>query len=103
VEGGGLGFLLLISWAAVTEVCALRRYRAFVEAGDVHRASLLRTLLVGFNGYFCAAMFNPLFYGASRSATLFVLYSIMMLLGDTRLAEQEPLPASFVPARGLPA
>jgi hypothetical protein len=103
VEGGGLGFLLLISWAAVTEVCALRRYRAFVEAGDAHRASLLRTLLVGFNGYFCAAMFNPLFYGASRSATLFVLYSIMMLLGDPRLAEQEPLPASFVPARGLPA
>jgi O-antigen ligase len=102
VEGGALGFLLLVGWGAVTEVSALRRYRAFVEAGDHQRAALLRTLLVGFNGYFCAAMFNPLFYGASRSATLFVLYSIMMLLGDPREAgAQAPSPAAFIPARGL--
>jgi hypothetical protein len=92
VEGGALGLVLLVSWGVVTEVAALRRYRAFVEAGDDQRAALLRTLLVGFNGYFCAAMFNPLFYGASRSATLFALYSIMMLLGDPRQARQ-PAPA----------
>jgi O-antigen ligase len=99
VEGGALGLVLLVSWGAVTEVSALRRYRAFVEAGDEHRAALLRTLLVGFNGYFCAAMFNPLFYGASRSATLFALYSIMMLLGDPREARQ---PAMSLHLAGAP-
>jgi O-antigen ligase len=100
VEGGALGFLLLISWAAVTEVSALRRYRAFVARGDIHRAALMRTLLIGFNGYFCAAMFNPLFYGASRSATLFVLYSIMMLLGDPREAPHQQVPTSLISRTG---
>ena len=81
VEGGAVGFLLLILWAGATEVMILRRHRAFIEAGQEHHAALLRTLLVGFNGYFCAAAFNPLFYGASRSATLFAIYGLMMGLG----------------------
>jgi O-antigen ligase len=89
VEGGVVGLLLLILWAGATEVVILRRHRAFIEAGQEHHAAMLRTLLVGFNGYFCAAAFNPLFYGASRSATLFVIYGLMMGLGAPPLARAD--------------
>src|SRR5205085_3586252 len=82
VEGGLIGLGLLLAWAISTELLMLRRYRAYVALGENSRAALLRTLLIGFNAFFIAAAFNPLFTGMSSSATIFSIYGLMMLLGS---------------------
>jgi O-antigen ligase len=82
VEGGLIGLGLLLAWAISTELLMLRRYRAYVALGEYSRAALLRTLLIGFNAFFVAAAFNPLFTGMSSSATIFSIYGLMMLLGS---------------------
>ena len=82
VEGGLIGLGLLLAWAISTELLMLRRYRAYVALGEQSRAALLRTLLIGFNAFFIAAAFNPLFTGMSSSATIFSIYALMMLLGS---------------------
>jgi hypothetical protein len=43
---------------------------------------LMKVLLVGFNAWLTAAMFNPLFQGMARSVTLFAIYGLMMALGE---------------------
>jgi O-antigen ligase len=82
VEGGVVGLGLLLGWAISTELVMLRRYRAYLALGEYSRAALLRTLLIGFNAFFVAAAFNPLFTGMSSSATIFSIYGLMMLLGS---------------------
>jgi O-antigen ligase len=82
VEGGLIGLGLLLAWVISTELLMLRRYRAYVALGEYSRAALLRTLLIGFNAFFVAAAFNPLFTGMSSSATIFSIYGLMMLLGS---------------------
>jgi O-antigen ligase len=82
VEGGVLGIGLLLGWAVFAELVVLRRYRAYVALGEYSRAALLRTLLIGFNAFFIAAAFNPLFTGMSSSATIFSIYGLMMMLGS---------------------
>ena len=82
VEGGLIGLGLLLAWAISTELLMLRRYRAYVALGEHSRAALLRTLLIGFNAFFVAAAFNPLFTGMSSSATIFSIYGLMLLLGS---------------------
>jgi O-antigen ligase len=90
VEGGLLGLSLLLAWVIATELLMLRRYRAYLELGERSRAALMRTLLIGFNAFFVAAAFNPLFTGMSSSATIFAIYGIMMSLGaPDRLAASE--------------
>ena len=81
VEGGLIGLGLLLAWVIATELLMLRRYRAYLELGEHSRAALLRTLLIGFNAFFVAAAFNPLFTGMSSSATIFAVYGLMMSLG----------------------
>lgn len=80
-SGGLLGFGLLIGWFVVTEVTILQRYRGFLAAGQEKRARFLRALLAGYNAWFVAAAFNPLFSGASRTMTLFSFYGLMMCAG----------------------
>jgi len=82
VEGGLIGLGLLLGWVISTELLMLRRYRAYVALGERSRAALLRTLLIGFNAFFVAAAFNPLFTGMSSSATIFSIYGLMLLLGS---------------------
>jgi O-Antigen ligase len=100
--GGLLGLGLLVGWVVVTEVTVYRRYQGFVRSGEANKARLARVLLVGFNGFFCAAAFNPEFTGASRTATIAAIYGLMMLLGKPgppMEAEDAPAPrlARFVP------
>jgi O-antigen ligase len=80
-SGGLLGLGLLIGWFVVTEVTILQRYRGFLAAGQEKRARFLRALLAGYNAWFIAATFNPLFSGASRTMTLFSFYGLMMCAG----------------------
>jgi O-antigen ligase len=82
VEGGLIGLALLLAWVIATELFMLRRYRAYLEIGEYTRARLLRALLIGFNAFFVAAAFNPLFTGMSSSATIFSVYGLMMALGS---------------------
>lgn len=81
-SGGVVGFGLLLAWIALTERSAIRRYRGFVKAGSSAHAMLMKVLLVGFNAWLTAAMFNPLFQGMARSVTLFAIYGLMMALGE---------------------
>jgi O-antigen ligase len=97
VEGGVIGLGLLLGWAISTELLMLRRYRAYVALGEHSRAAVLRTLLIGFNAFFVAAAFNPLFTGMSSSATIFSIYGLMILLGSPA-----SLAASGVQAPGRP-
>lgn len=78
-NGGLLGFGLLISFILMTEFSVLRRYRE-LRTSDPNRAALLRVLLVGFNVFFAAAAFNPEFTGSARTATIFSIYGLMMLV-----------------------
>lgn len=87
-SGGVVGLGLLVAWAVVTEAIVLRRYRAFVAAGRVSHARLLRTLLVGFNAFFVAAAFNPQLTAVSASVTIFAVYGLLISLGSPR-AEPE--------------
>jgi len=52
--------------------------------------------------YAAAALFNPLFNGASRTATLFAIYSLMMCVGNPETTM--PIKAGLGMARSrLPA
>jgi hypothetical protein len=80
-KGGILGLLLLIAFILALERSLLRRYFALARAGEDARASLLRLLLVGFNGFLVSMAFNPVLQGFSRSATIFAMYGVAMLVG----------------------
>jgi hypothetical protein len=92
-KGGLVGLLLLLAFILALERSLLRRYFAFVEAGDDARTSLLRLLLVGLNGFLVSMAFNPVLQGFSRSATIFAMYGIAMLMGSARQTR-------IVPSRG---
>jgi O-Antigen ligase len=83
--GGGLGVVLLIAWIAATEKNVLRRYRGFLMAGTPAKALLLRSLLIGFNTLFVAALFNPELEAVGRGATVFGIYAMMMMVGEPAL------------------
>lgn len=80
-EGGAIGLGLLVGWMIALNFLLLRRQRAFLVTGQETKAALLRALHVGFNAFFVAAGFNPVFPGLSRSATIFGLYAVAMSLG----------------------
>src|SRR5712691_3648259 len=102
VLGGAVGLILLLGWYGVTEATILRRYRSYIDSGQPQHAALLRALLVGFNAYAAAALFNPLLNGASRTATLFAIYSLMMCVGNPETTM--PIKAGLGMARSrLPA
>jgi hypothetical protein len=106
-EGGLLGIALLVGWMAYTEITLLRRYREFMNAGDLNRARLIRVLLVMLNAFFIAIPFNPVMEGVTRTATIFGVWAIAMSLGRPQPAasDLDPLtPDSEAPLdRGLPA
>jgi O-antigen ligase len=100
VLGGAIGLALLLSWYVTTEATVIKRYRAFLEAGQRNHAMLLRALLVGFNAFLTAGLFNPLYNGASRSATVFALYGLMMAVGGPeRTSEEVPVPTGRAAAQ----
>jgi hypothetical protein len=84
--GGGLAVVLLLVWIAATEKNVLRRYRGFLRAGQPMNALLLRSLLIGFNTLFVAALFNPELEAVGRGATVFGIYAMMMLVGEPPLS-----------------
>jgi O-antigen ligase len=84
VKGGVVGLLLLVAFILALERSILRRYFVLAEAGEDVRASLLRLLLVGFNGFLVSMAFNPVLQGFSRSATIFAMYGIAMIIGTPR-------------------
>ena len=86
--GGMLGLGLLVTWIVLTELTVLRRYGELLEVGDSERAALLRALLVGFNVFFVTSAFNPSIMGMSRSASIFAVYGLMMMLRPTRNVPQ---------------
>jgi hypothetical protein len=73
-----------VAFILALERSLLRRYFALAAAGEDARASLLRLLLVGFNGFLVSMAFNPVLQGFSRSATIFAMYGIAMLVGTPR-------------------
>lgn len=81
-SGGILALALFVAWIVVTEVNVLRRHHAFVAAGKMAQANLMRTLLVGFNAALVAALFNPVLQGMGRSASLFAFYGLMHAIGS---------------------
>jgi len=100
-NGGLVGLLLFVIWIAATEINVLRRYRGFLNSREYPRAMLLRSLLVGFNTLFAAALFNPELEAVGRGATVFGIYALMMLLG--RPAGQQPAATPTAQAgRSLP-
>ncbi len=78
-NGGLIGFGLLMAWIIFTEIAVLRRHTSFTAAGEDSRASLLRTLLVGYNAFFVTAAFNPTLTGVSRAASIFSIYALIMM------------------------
>jgi O-antigen ligase len=101
VKGGIVGLLLLVAFILALEQSILRRYFALVRAGEDARASLLRLLLVGFNGFLVSMAFNPVLQGFSRSATIFSMYGIAMLVGAPRKASRaHDEPPTMLRSRG---
>jgi O-antigen ligase len=81
--GGGLVALaLFLGWGAATDVTVIRRYQGFVATGQLRRAGLLRALLVAFNCWLAAALFNPLFQEVGLTAALMAIYGLMMVVGE---------------------
>jgi O-antigen ligase len=89
-EGGMLGLGLLLSFVIGLNLKLGRAHRIFVAQGRLERANLVRTLMVGFNSFFLAAAFNPILEGMSRSAVIFSLYGLSMLVCSDDVARPEP-------------
>ena len=62
---------------------------------------LLRTLLVGFNTLFVAALFNPELEAIGRGATVFGIYAMMMMMGEPMI-EPRALPSQGLSGRRVP-
>jgi O-antigen ligase len=86
--GGIIGLGLLLTWIVLTELLVLRRYSVLLEVGDSARAALLRALLVSFNVFFVTSAFNPSIMGMSRSASIFAVYALMMMIRPVRNVPQ---------------
>ncbi|MCL4368853.1 MAG: O-antigen ligase family protein [Actinobacteria bacterium] len=86
--GGLIGLALGVWWIVATEQNVLRRYRGFLASGEREHAVLLRALLVGFNVLFSAALFNPELSAVGRGASIFGVYSLMMLGGNPDLGTE---------------
>lgn len=80
-DGGVIGVGLLVGFVIGLNVTLLRRFRIAVREERWEDAGLLRVLLVLFDAFFVAAAFNPVIEGMSRSATIFGLYAVAMLIG----------------------
>jgi O-antigen ligase len=80
-DGGLAGIVLLVTFIVWLNVTLLRRFRLAVRAERWEDANLLRLLLALFDAFFVAAAFNPVIEGLSRSATIFGLYAVAMLIG----------------------
>ena len=89
-NGGLIGFGLLLGWIVFTEFTVLRRHTSFTAAGEHLRASLLRTLLVGYNAFFVTAAFNPTLMGVSRAASIFSIYALIMMIVQVPRREASP-------------
>jgi O-antigen ligase/polysaccharide polymerase Wzy-like membrane protein len=98
--GGVIGLGLALWWLIATEQNVLRRYRAFLTAGELVRANTLRTLLVGFNVFFAAAFFNPGLSSVGRGATVFAIYAMMMIVGEPARRNRIPAAGTGVRPRG---
>ena len=85
-DGGLLGITLLVTFIIWLNVTLLRRFRSAVRAQRWEDANLLRLLLVLLDAFFVAAAFNPVIEGLSRSATIFGLYAVAMLIGRPEVA-----------------
>jgi O-antigen ligase len=90
-EGGVLGLGLLLSFVIGLNFKLGRAHRIFVAQGRLERANLVRTLMVGFNSFFLAAAFNPVLEGMSRSAVIFFMYGLAMLVCSDDVARPEPM------------
>lgn len=100
VAGGVFALALLLAWIAAVNAAAARAYRLLRTREDLVRADLLRLLLAAFNVFWASALFNPLIQTAATAASLFAVYSMIMLLihgsirspiGPTPLLQAEPL------------
>jgi hypothetical protein len=89
-NGGLIGFGLLLGWIVFTEFTVLRSHTSFTAAGEHLRASLLRTLLVGYNAFFVTAAFNPTLMGVSRAASIFSIYALIMMIVQVPRREASP-------------
>jgi len=78
--GGILGLGLLIAFIFGLNVTLTRAHRRFVAQRRPERARLVRLLMVCFNSFFVAAAFNPVLEGLSRSAVIFSMYGLAMLV-----------------------
>lgn len=78
--GGILGLGLLVAFILALNVTLTRAHRRFVAQARNERANLVRLLMVCFNSFFVAAAFNPVLEGLSRSAVIFSMYGLAMLV-----------------------
>jgi O-antigen ligase len=84
-DGGLVGVTLLVAFIVALNVTLLRRFRTAIRDERREDADLIRLLLVLFDAFFVAAAFNPVIEGMSRSATIFGLYAVAMLVGRPEL------------------
>jgi hypothetical protein len=89
-NGGVIALGLFVFWIAGTNVSAFRRVTALSAEGRNHSAQFLRILLVGFDTWLCAALFNPLLQEIGTSAGLLVLYAMIMMVGRGSRADRAP-------------
>jgi hypothetical protein len=93
-SGGVIAIGLFLTWAIGTNVAVFRRYQVLAEAGRVERVRLVRILLVGFNTWLCAALFNPLLQEVGTATALMAIYGILMIASSVPASEQVVDPTS---------
>lgn len=96
--GGLLGLGLLVAFILGLNFTLARAHRRFVGQGRSKRADLVRLLMVGFNSFFVAAAFNPVLEGASRSAVIFSMYGLAMLVCRDEAVAQPRLAVRGAPS-----
>jgi hypothetical protein len=88
-NGGGIAAVAFLLWLGWTNIVTIRRCRLLVRAQALDHVRLLRTLLVAFNAWAAAALFNPLLNGLGTAACLVVLYALLMAAGDNDITRGE--------------
>jgi hypothetical protein len=85
--GGGLvAMFLLLGWMVTTNALVLRWCRAAAARRAEGTYRLLRLLLLGYNSFFAVALVNPVMSKVGLSASLMVVYAMMMSVGAPPVA-----------------
>ena len=88
LAGGLVALSLFLGWAGWVNITAIRRHRILTNAGAHGQATVLWTMLIGFNACLSVALFQPVLFEVGTVTFFFMMYCCMRVacVGDAPTA-----------------